>query len=113
MAKENIKVVEAYLKSLEERDLSKAPFADDIHFDDPVAGSGNGADDFRGFLSGFLPAIGAITVRTHICENDIVVTQFDVETVFGTIHILEKFVIKNGMITETMAFYDPRPIVGG
>ena len=112
MRDENIEAVEAYLNALKQKDLSLAPFADDMEFSDPVAGKGAGADSFRAFLTGFLPAIEDVRVISHVCENDFVVTHFEVDGVFGIIPILEKFRVAGGKITEAHGFFDPRPILG-
>ena len=87
MKEENIKTVEACLDALRQKDLSLAPFADDVRFEDPVAGKNSGAGNFRAFLSGFLPAINAARTIQHICENDWVVTHWEVDAVFGIIPI--------------------------
>ena len=112
MKEENIKAVEAFISALKEKDLSRAPFSDDIAFDDPVSGKNAGAENFKAFLSGFLPAINDARVLSHVCEDDFVVTHWEVDTVFGIIPILEKFRVENGVITEAFGFFDPRPILG-
>ena len=112
MREENIKAVEAYLTALRQKDLSLAPFADDLIFEDSVAGKGIGAENFKAFLSGFLPGITDIKVIQHICENDFVVTHWEVDGIFGIIPILEKFRVQNGKITKTSSYFDPRPILG-
>ena len=112
MKEENIKAVEAYLNALKIKDLSLAPFADDILFEDPIAGKHSGAENFRAFLSGFLPAIKDIRILSHICEADFVVTHWEVDGVFGIVTILEKFRVREGKITEAIGYYDPRPILG-
>lgn len=112
MKEENINAVEAYLHALKQKDLSLAPFAEDIAFEDPVSGKNTGAENFRAFLSGFLPAINDIRIHKHVCEDDFVVTHWEVDTVFGIIPILEKFRVREGKITEAFGFYDPRPILG-
>ena len=112
MKEENIKAVEAYLNALKQKDLSLAPFAADISFEDPVAGKNTGAENFEAFLAGFLPAITDVRVLSHVCEDDFVVTHFEVDGVFGIIPILEKFRVRDGKITEAFGFFDPRPILG-
>jgi hypothetical protein len=112
MKEENIKAVEAYLHALKEKDLSRAPLADDLKFSDPIAGVNRSAEKFRAFLEGFLPAINDLRVISHVCEDDFVVTHWEVDTVFGIIPILEKFRVSNGKITEAFGFFDPRPILG-
>lgn len=112
MREENIAVVEAYLNALRMKDLSNAPFADDLKFEDSVAGKGVGAENFRAALEGFLPAINGIKIIRHVCEEDYVVTHWEVDAVFGILPILEKFRIRDGVISELIAFYDPRPVLG-
>jgi limonene-1,2-epoxide hydrolase len=112
MKEENTKAVEAYLNALKQKDLSLAPFADDIEFDDPISGKNTGAENFRAFLSGFLPAIKDIRVISHICEGEFVVTHFEADGVFGVVQMLAKFRLRDGKITEALNFFDPRPILG-
>ncbi len=112
MKAENIKEVEAYLNALKQKDLSLAPFADDIEFDDPISGKNTGAENFRAFLSGFLPAIEDIRVISHVCEDDFVVTHFEADGVFGIMQMLAKFRLRDGKIIEALNFFDPRPILG-
>jgi len=112
MREENIKTVETYLNALKQKDLSIAPFADNLIFEDPIAGKNTGAENFKAFLSGFLPAIKDVRVLQHICEGEYVVTHWEVDGVFGIITILEKFRVENGEITEAYGYFDPRPILG-
>ena len=113
MRKGNIRVVESYFEALQKKDLSLALLADDLKFEDPIAGQDIGAENFKAFLSGFLPAISEVKIFSHVCEGEYVVTHFAVVTVFGIIFILEKFRVENGKISELNGFYDPRPIIGG
>lgn len=112
MRERNIQIVESFLNALRVKDLSLAPLSDDLKFEDPVSGPGVGAENFKAFLSGFLPAINAIKTVRHICENDYVVTLWEADTVFGIIPILEQFRISDGKILEAVGYYDPRPILG-
>lgn len=112
MREENIKAVEGYLSALKNQDLSLAPFADDIYFEDPIAGKHRGAENFRAFLSGFLPAIKDVRAVRHVCEGDYVATHFEVDGVFGIVPIMEMFKVENGQITEAIGYFDPRPIIG-
>lgn len=112
MRDENINTVEAYLNALKAKDLSLAPLADDIEFFDPIAGSNSGAENFRAFLSGFLPAINDIRVLSHVCEDDFVVTHWEIDGVFGIVKILEKFRVRDRKIIEAFGYFDPRPILG-
>jgi len=112
ISEENIKIVEQFLSALRVKDLSLAPIADDIEFEDPMIGKGKGADALRGFISGFLPAISDVKIIQHIADGDYIVTEWEVDGVFGAITILEKFLVRDGKIAAYRAFYDPRPILG-
>lgn len=112
MKEKNVEAIENYLNALRTKDLSIAPLADDVYFEDPVAGKGKGAEAFRAFLSGFLPAINDVRVHLHISEGEYIVTHWEVDAVFGIIPILELFRVEDGKITEAIGYYDPRPILG-
>lgn len=113
MREENIKIVEAYLTALKDNDLGSAPLADEMVFDNPVSGANTGADNFRAFLSGFLPAIEDVRILGHVCEGDLVVTHWQSDGIFGPIAVLEKFRLRDGRIVEAFSFFDPRPVLGG
>jgi limonene-1,2-epoxide hydrolase len=108
----NIALVERHFEALRRHDLSLSPLADDVYFDDPIAGRDRSADNFRAFLSGFLPAISGVRVLRHVCEGEYVATHWEADTIFGIIPILELFRIEDEKITEIIAYFDPRPIVG-
>ena len=112
MKEENIKAVEKFLNALRQKDLSLAPIAEDLRFGDPISGDGSGIENFRAFLSGFLPALDDVRIIQHVCENEYVVTHWEADGVFGVISVIEKFKIENGEITEAFGFFDPRPILG-
>ena len=112
MKEENIKTVESYVNALRQKDLSLALFADDLIFEDPIAGKNTGAENFKTFLSGFLPAINEVRIIQHVCEGEYVVTHWEIDAVFGVIPILEKFRVQDGKITEALGYFDPRPILG-
>jgi hypothetical protein len=112
MREENVAAVETYLNALRVKDLSLAPLADELEFEDAVAGKGRGAENLKAFLSGFLPAINAVKIIQHVCENDYVVTHWEADTVFGKIPILEKFRVREGKIIEAVRYFDPRPVLG-
>lgn len=112
MSKENIKTVEKYLDALRQQDLSLAPLASDVVFSNPMVGSGKGAENFKAFLSGFLPAIKGVKLIGHICEKNTVATRWEVDSVFGVISIADFFIIRDGIIIEAYGYFDPRPLFG-
>ena len=112
MKEENIKVVESYLNALRQKDLTPAPLADNVNFDNPISGKHTGAENFKAFLDGFLLAINDLRIIQHVCEGEYVVTLWEADTVFGTISVLEKFRVQDKKITESFSFFDPRPVLG-
>jgi len=112
MKEENIKIVEAFFDALRRKDLSGAPIAADLKFEEPIMGKGQGADSLKAFVDGFYAALSDVRIIQHIADGDFVVTQWEVDGIFGTIPILEKFHIRSGKIVEFQAFYDPRPVLG-
>lgn len=112
MKNRNIEIVEAYLNALKYKDLALVNLADELEFEDPVAGKGKGAENLKAFLTGFLPAVTEIRIFRHVCEDNYVVTHFEVDGVFGKIPVLEMFRIEDGKIVEIVGYYDPRPVLG-
>jgi hypothetical protein len=69
---EKVAVVEAYLKGLVGKDISKIPFAMDVTFEGPRVPPLFGRDVVVGFLTMILPAIRDIQIKQHIVEGDYV-----------------------------------------
>ena len=112
MREENIKAVEDYIQGIGNKDLSFEMLDENLYFEDPLTVRSHGKENLRAFLTGFLPAIDSVKIHEHICEGDTVVTHWEVDGIFGVIPIMEKFTVENGKITEAIAFFDPRPILG-
>lgn len=112
MKEENIRVVESYIEAIGRKDLTFEMLADDVYFEDPMTVRSHGAENLRAFLKGFLAAINSVKIIEHICEGETVVTHWEVDGIFGIIPILEKFRIRDGKITEAIAFFDPSPVLG-
>jgi limonene-1,2-epoxide hydrolase len=110
MNNSNVEIVEAYLGALKAKDLSTAPLASDVSFEDPLTPKLNGKVAVLTFLSNFLPAINDVRIKQHISNGDYVATMWDVDTTFGVIAIFECFRVAGGEIKDAKAFYDPRPI---
>lgn len=112
MSKENIEAVESYLDALKRHDLNLAPLADNVIFENPMVGKGAGAENFKAFLSGFLPAIKDVSLIEHTSEGERVATRWQADSVFGIIPIADFFVIRDGKIVEARGYFDPRPLFG-
>src|SRR5690349_22958640 len=57
-------------------------------------------ENMKAWLTGYLAAFHDVRVLQHICEGDYVVTHWEADTAFGTLPILEKFRICDGLIIE-------------
>jgi hypothetical protein len=110
MTNSNIEAIENYLSAIKTKDLSKAPLAADVIFEDPLTPRLIGKEAVLSFLSNFLPAINDVRIKQHISEGEYVATMWDADTSFGVIPIFECFRVVEGEITEIKAFLDPRPI---
>jgi limonene-1,2-epoxide hydrolase len=109
----NIQIIELHIAAIRSGDLASMPIAENIAFQNPVSGADRGSDNYRAFLSGFLSAISGANVHRFVSEGDYVVADWEIDSVFGIIPILEIFRVDGGVITESRAFFDPRPVLGG
>ena len=107
---EKVAVVEAYLKGLVSKDISKVPFATDITFEGPRVPPLAGRGAVVGFLKMILPAIKDIQIKQHIVEGDYVATVFDMETTGGTDRVFDCIRLLDGEVKEIHSFYYPRPL---
>jgi hypothetical protein len=107
---EKIAVVEAYLKGLAEKDLSKVPFAIDVTFEGPRVPPLAGRGAVVGFLTMILPAIKDVRIGQHLVEGDYVATTFDMTTTGGTDRVFDRICIINGDIRSIQSFYYPQPL---
>jgi hypothetical protein len=107
---EKVAVVEAYLKGLVGKDISKIPFAMDVTFEGPRVPPLFGRDVVVGFLTMILPAIRGIQIKQHIVEGDYVATVFDMETTGGIDRVFDCIRVLDGELKEIHSFYYPRSL---
>jgi hypothetical protein len=107
---EKVAVVEAYLKGLVGKDISKIPFAMDVTFEGPRVPPLFGRDVVVGFLTMILPAIRDIQIKQHIVEGDYVATVFDMETTDGIDRVFDCIRVLDGELKEIHSFYHPRSL---
>ena len=107
---EKVALVEAYLKGLVGKDISKVPFATDITFEGPRVPPLAGREVVVGFLKMILPAIKDIQIKQHIVEGDYVATVFDMETSDGIDRVFDRIRVLDGELKEIHSFYYPRPL---
>ena len=106
---EKVSVGEAYLDCFATKDLSKISFADDVTFAGPRMPKLAGRTTVLGFLAHILPMVRAIHLKQHIVEGDYVATVFDMETVNGVDHVVDRIHIVDGQIKSIHAFYYSEP----
>ncbi len=95
---EKVALVEAYLKSLAAKDISKIPFAANITFEGPRVGKLIGRN-----------AVVGVQIKQHIVEGDFVATVFEMETIFGVDQVFDRVHVCDGELKEIHSFYYPRP----
>ena len=106
---EKVAIVEAYLKGLAGKDLSKIPFAANITFEGPRVGKLIGRNAVVGFLTSILPAVKSVQIRQHIVEGEFVATVFVMETIFGKDQVFDLIHVCDGELKEIHSFYYPQP----
>src|ERR1700722_10064325 len=104
---QKVAAVEAYLGCFATKDLSKVPFAEDVTFEGPRMPKLTGRATILGFLAQIVPMVRGIQVKQHIVEGDYVATVFDMETVNGVDHVLDRINIVDAQIKAIHAFYYP------
>lgn len=112
MQNPNIEAVEKYIYSFKNKDLSQAPFADDVRLEDSMMPEMIGADNVRAHLANFLPIINDVHIHSHIADGNRVATHWEVDSAVGPVKIMEMFTIENGLIKEAIGYFDPRPLLG-
>lgn len=115
---ETIRIVEAYMNGLGNRDFSRVPFAEDFTYQSPLLPNLVGQPSLSGaaaieFLQSLFPAITGVEIRQHIVEGEYCVSQFDLHTIHGTIPVLDRFHVVGGRLKLANPFYDPAPILKG
>jgi hypothetical protein len=106
---EKVAVVEAYLRGLAGKDISKIPFAANITFEGPRVGKLIGRNAVVGFLTSILPAVKSVQIKQHIVEGDFVATVFEMETIFGVDQVFDRVHVCDGELKEIHSFYYPQP----
>ena len=108
-----IRAVEAHLNGLGAKDLSASPFHENIEFEGPMAPTIKGASTVRAVFTGFFPTIRGLKIKRHIVDGEWCATEFDFDTAFGNIPMIDRFHVVDGKITSIRVYYDPRPILEG
>ena len=111
-AQDNIAAVEAYINAIGSRDLSTAPLAEEVVFEDPLTERLHGKASVVAFVGNFVTAVNGVKIIRHFTQDDLVATMWEADTLFGLIQIFECFEVSAGQIVSAKAYFDPRPIIG-
>lgn len=105
----NVVAAAAFLNAMKDKDLSKAPLAEDVSYQGPLSGEAiRGRNHVSRFLGVYLPVINDVRLVRQIADGDHVATVWQADTSFGLVSLVYVFRIAAGKIEEIQAFYDPR-----
>lgn len=100
-----------YLECLKTGNVSDFPVAEDITFEDPLtSGPVRGKQHFLDFVAPLAPMFRSIEVHQTIEQGEFVVVRWTAHLVMGTTPVLELFRVRDGLVVESTAYFDPRPI---
>ena len=104
-------IAEAYFGALADGDLSRVPWADDVILRAPLAQQNplSGREAVEEYLRPLAGHLGEIRIREIFISS--ARDAMSVEAIVGPLHVLDKFVIRDGRIVEQQNFYDPRPVL--
>jgi hypothetical protein len=105
------KIAEAYFGALADGDLSRVPWDQDVILRAPLAPENplRGRRAVEDFLRPLAGTLGEIRIREIFTSSG--GDAMAVEATAGPLHVIDKFVIRDGRITEQQNFYDPRPVL--
>ena len=104
-------IARAYFTALQDGELARVPWAADVVLRAPLAARNplTGRAEVEEYLRPLAGNLGEVQIR----EIFVSVTRdaMAVEANVGPLHVLDKFVIRDGQIVEQQNFYDPRPVL--
>jgi predicted ester cyclase len=112
MREEVIRVVEAYIDAVRNKNIDSVPLHSDVVFEGPIR-SIRGVAAFRKGMEEFFPIVKSIEVVRLTADDDTCAAVLKVDTIFGLIPFCEFLQIAEGRIVSIRAYYDPRPILEG
>jgi hypothetical protein len=103
-------IAQAYFGALADGNLARVPWAEDVLLRAPLAAKPlAGRREVEGYLGPLAGNLGEVQIRSmYISPSG---DAMAVEAVVGPLHVLDKFVIRDGQIVEQQNFYDPRPVL--
>src|SRR5262245_48549017 len=103
-------IVQAYFSALADGNLERVPWANDVVLRAPLAvGPLEGRPAVEDYLRPFAGKLGEVRLlETFRSSTRDAITA---EALVGPLHVVDKFVIRDGRIVEQQNFYDPRPMM--
>jgi hypothetical protein len=104
-------IAQAYFTALSDGNLGPVPWAPDVVLRAPLAERNplTGRAEVEGYLQPLAGNLGDVQIREIFISTSR--NAMAVEANVGPLHVLDKFVIKDGQIVEQQNFYDPRPVL--
>jgi hypothetical protein len=104
-------VAQAYFTALSDGNLRPVPWAPDVVLRAPLAERNplTGRAQVEEYLQPLAGNLGDVQIREIFISTSR--DAMAVEANVGPLHVLDKFVIKDGQIVEQQNFYDPRPVL--
>jgi hypothetical protein len=112
MREEVIRVVEAYIDAVRNKNLDAVPIHSDVVFEGPIRNI-RGIANFQKGMEEFFPILRGIEVVHLTADDDTCAAVLKVDTIFGLLPSVDFFQIVAGEIVSVRAYFDPRPILDG
>ena len=103
-------IAQAYFGALADGNLARVPWAADVVLRAPLAANPlTGRKQVEDYLRPLAGNLGEVRIREIFISA--ARDAMAVEALVGPLHVLDKFVIRDGLIVEQQNFYDPRPVL--
>jgi limonene-1,2-epoxide hydrolase len=112
MREEVIRVVEAYIDAVRNKNVDALALHADVVFESPIRNI-KGIANFRKGMEEFFPILKGIEVVHLTADEETCAAVLKVDTIFGLLPFVEFLQIVDGQIVSIRAYYDPRPVLDG
>jgi hypothetical protein len=104
-------IANAYFGALIDGNLGRVPWAADVILRAPLAARNplSGREEVEDYIRPLAGHLGEVHIREIFISPSR--NAMTVEAIVGPLHVMDKFVIRDGQIAEQQNFYDPRPIL--
>lgn len=104
-------IAQAYFTALKDGNLARVPWSSEVVLRAPLAARNPlvGRAEVEDYLGPLAGNLGEVQIREIFISTSR--DAMAVEATLGVLHVLDKFVIRDGQIVEQQNFYDPRPLL--